>query len=239
MSLNYENRLGTPPSNAAIDTTFFAVMQRVYAWMALGLFLTAGVAYIVANSPVVFWIASNPLLFYGLMIGEIGLVMGISFGINKLSPTVAMGLFLLYAAVNGLTLAFILLIYTSASIALAFGATAALFAVMSVIGYTTKMDLSRYGSYLMMALVGLILASIVNMFWANSTLEWIVTYVGILIFLGLTIYDTQRIKAMTIAAMIQGDELVINRIGIIGALRLYLDFINLFLRLLRILGRRR
>ena len=239
MSFNYGNQYSNSPVGGMLDTTFFAVMQRVYAWMALGLFLTAGVAYIVAHSPLVLLIASNPFLFYGLIIGELGLVIAISYGINKMSPTLAMGLFLLYAAVNGMTLAFILLVYTGASIALTFSATAALFGVMSVVGYTTKMDLSRFGSYLMMALIGLIVASVVNIFWANSTLEWIITYAGILIFLGLTIYDTKRIKEMTLAAMYRGDELVVNRVGIIGALRLYLDFINLFLYLLRLLGRRR
>ena len=123
--------------------------------------------------------------------------------------------------------------------ALTFVATASLFGAMSLIGYTTKMDLSQYGSYLLMALLGLIIASVVNMFWANSVLDWIVTYVGILIFLGLTVYDTQRIKRMTITAVEQGDAAVISRVGILGALSLYLDFINLFLRLLRVTGRRR
>jgi FtsH-binding integral membrane protein len=240
MSYNYQDQMPLPASlGGAVQQTFESVMQRVYLWMALGLLLTAGVAAVVVNSPLIDTIANNAILFYALILGELGLVVGISFGINKLSPEMATGLFFAYAGLNGLTLAFIFLIYTSASIALTFVATASLFGAMSLIGYTTKMDLSQYGSYLLMALLGLIIASVVNMFWANSALDWIVTYVGILIFLGLTVYDTQRIKRMTITAVAQGDSTAISRIGILGALSLYLDFINLFLRLLRVTGRRR
>ena len=239
MSFNFDNQVNNTYSGLNVEPTFVEVMQRVYSWMAMGLLLTAGVAYIVANSQLVILIATTPLLFWGLIIAELGLVVAISAAINRISPTIALGLFFLYASLNGLTISTIVLAYTAASIALTFGATAGLFAVMSVIGYTTKRDLSGIGSYLFMALIGLIIASVVNIFWANSTLEWIITYAGILIFLGLTIYDTQRIKVMTTQAMLQGDELVVNRVGIMGALRLYLDFINLFLYLLRILGRRR
>lgn len=239
MSYNYSDQLVLPPSAAMVQQTFESVMQRVYGWMALGLLITAGVAWFVANSSLINVIGSNPILFYVLMFGELGLVVGISFGINKLSPAMATGLFFAYAAMNGLTFAFIFLVYTSASIALTFAATASLFGAMSLIGYTTKMDLSQYGSYLLMALLGLIIASVVNIFWANSTLDWILTYVGILIFLGLTVYDTQRIKRMTTTAVQQGDSTVIGRVSILGALSLYLDFINLFLRLLRVTGRQR
>jgi hypothetical protein len=239
MSYQHQNVMPQPLWEGQLSETFGAVMRQVYVWMALGLFLTAGVAAVTANSPLVYIIGSNPVLFYGLLIGEVALVFGIALGINRLSPTTAVVLFFVYAALNGLTFSFIFIIYTLGSVALAFGTTASLFWAMSIIGYTTKMDLSKFGSYLLMALIGLILASVVNIFWANTAFGWIITYVAIFIFLGLTVYHTQRIKQQTIAALRQGDQQLVARIGLLGALSLYLDFINLFLNLLRIMGRRR
>jgi FtsH-binding integral membrane protein len=174
-----------------------------------------------------------------LLIVELGLVVGLSWGINRISPATAMLLFFAYAVLNGLTFSVLFVVYTLGSVATTFLATAALFGAMSIIGYTTKMDLSKVGSFLFMGLIGLIIAMVVNIFWANTALGWIVTFAGILLFLGLTVYDTQRIKRMTAAALQQGDENVQARMGILGALALYLDFINLFLFILRLGGQRR
>jgi len=218
---------------------FGAVLRRVYVWMAFGLLITAGTAAFVSASPLFQILAGQPLIFFVLMIAEIGLVIGLSWGINRLSPEVAALLFLAYAVLNGLIFSVLFMVYTLGSVAGTFVATAALFGAMSIIGYTTKMDLSKMGSFLFMGLIGLIIAMVVNMFWANTVLGSIVTFVGILLFLGLTVYDTQRIKQMTVAALQQGDENVQARMGILGALALYLDFINLFLFILRLSGRRR
>jgi uncharacterized protein len=216
-----------------------AVLRRVYAWMTLGLFITAGTAAFISTSPLFQVLNGQPFIFYGLLIAEVGLVIGLSWGIRRLSMTTAVSLFLIYAALNGLTLSTLFMVYTLGSVAFTFLACAVTFGAMSMIGYTTKIDLSRMGSFLLMGIIGLVIAMLVNMFWANSTLGWIVTFAGIFLFLGLTIFDTQRIKRMTAAALQQGDVDVEAHLGILGALSLYLDFINLFLFLLRLGGRRR
>jgi FtsH-binding integral membrane protein len=226
-------------SELGLDETFSNVLRRVYVWMTLGLLVTAGVAAFVSVSPLSQVLAGQPLIFFALLIVELGLVVGLSWGINRISPATAMLLFFAYAVLNGLTFSVLFVVYTLGSVATTFLATAALFGAMSIIGYTTKMDLSKLGSFLFMGLIGLIIAMVVNIFWANSALGWIVTFAGILLFLGLTIYDTQRIKRMTAAALQQGDENVQARMGILGALALYLDFINLFLFILRLGGQRR
>jgi FtsH-binding integral membrane protein len=226
-------------SELGLDETFSNVLRRVYVWMTLGLLVTAGVAAFVSVSPLSQVLAGQPLIFFALLIVELGLVVGLSWGINRISPATAMLLFFAYAVLNGLTFSVLFVVYTLGSVATTFLATAALFGAMSIIGYTTKMDLSKVGSFLFMGLIGLIIAMVVNIFWANSALGWIVTFAGILLFLGLTIYDTQRIKRMTAAALQQGDENVQARMGILGALALYLDFINLFLFILRLGGQRR
>jgi uncharacterized protein len=233
---------GTPARNfqeIGFSDTFAAVLRRVYVWMALGLLVTAGTAALVSVSPLFQVLASQPLIFLVLMVGELGLVIGLSWGINRIQPVAAMLLFFLYAILNGLTFSVLFVIYTLGSVATTFLAAASLFGVMSVLGYTTKMDLSKMGSFLFMGLIGLIIAMLVNLFWTNTILGWVVTFAGILIFLGLTFYDTQRIKRMTATALQQGDENVQARMGILGALSLYLDFINLFLFILRLGGRRR
>ncbi len=233
---------GTPTQNfteIGFSETFAAVLRRVYFWMALGLLVTAGTAAFVSVSPLFQVLAGQPLLFFVLMIAELGLVAGLSWGINRLSPATAALLFFLYAILNGLTFSVLFVVYTLGSVATTFLATAALFGVMSILGYTTKLDLSRVGSFLFMGLIGLLIAMLVNMFWTNTILGGIITFAGILIFLGLTFYDTQRIKRMTATALQQGDENVQARMGILGALSLYLDFINLFLFILRLGGRRR
>ncbi len=224
---------------SGFSDTFAAVLRRVYVWMALGLLVTAGTAAMVSISPLFQVLAGQPLIFLVLMVAELGLVIGLSWGINRIQPATAMLLFFLYAILNGLTFSVLFVIYTLGSVATTFFATATLFGVMSVLGYTTKMDLSKMGSFLFMGLIGLIIAMLVNLFWTNTILGWVVTFAGILIFLGLTFYDTQRIKHMTATALQQGDENVQARMGILGALSLYLDFINLFLFILRLGGRRR
>jgi hypothetical protein len=226
-------------SELGLDETFSNVLRRVYVWMTLGLLVTAGVAAFVSVSPLSQVLAGQPLIFFALLIVELGLVVGLSWGINRISPATATLLFFAYAVLNGLTFSVLFLVYTLGSVATTFLATGALFGAMSIIGYTTKMDLSKVGSFLFMGLIGLIIAMLVNMFWANTALSWIVTFAGILLFLGLTVYDTQRIKRMTAAALQQGDENVQARMGILGALALYLDFINLFLFILRLGGQRR
>jgi FtsH-binding integral membrane protein len=218
---------------------FSAVLRRVYIWMTFGLLVTAGTAAFISVSPLFQVLVGQPLIFFVLMIAEIGLVLGLSWGINRISPATAMLLFFVYAVLNGLTFSVLFVVYTLGSVTHTFLATAALFGIMSILGYTTKMDLSKMGSFLFMGLIGLVIAMLVNMFWTNTVLGWIVTFAGILLFLGLTFFDTQRIKRMTAAAMQQGDENVSARVGILGALSLYLDFINLFLFILRLGGRRR
>ena len=233
---------GTPARNfieTGLSETFAAVLRRVYSWMTLGLLLTAGTATFVSATPLFQVLAAQPLIFFVLMFAELGLVIGLSWGINRLASATAVLLFLLYSILNGLTFSVLFAVYTLGSVASTFVATAALFGVMSILGYATKMDLSRLGSFLFMGLIGLLIAMLVNLFWANTVLGWIITFAGILIFLGLTFFDTQRIKRMTAAALQQGDENVQARMGILGALSLYLDFINLFLFMLRLGGRRR
>lgn len=211
------------------------VMTQVYLWMTAGLLVTAALASFTANTPALVSLIFGTPLFWVLLVGELIMVFVISARVGKMSAGMATGLFLAYSALNGLTLAIIFLAYTATSIATTFFVTAGTFGVMSLYGYTTKRDLSGMGSILFMALIGLILASIVNIFWANSTLYWIITYAGVLIFVGLTAWDTQKIKRMTTQAT---DETSIRRIAILGALILYLDFINMFLFMLRIFGSR-
>jgi len=216
-----------------------SVLRHVYVWMTLGLFITAGVAAVVSASPLFQVLTGQPFIFFGLLIAELALVIGLSWGIKRISTTTAIFLFIIYAALNGLTLSTLFVVYNLGSIAFTFIACAATFGVMSIISYTTKIDLTKMGTFLLMGLIGLVIAMIVNIFWANSALGWIVTIAGIFLFLGLTVFDTQRIKRMTATALQQGDEDIETRLGILGALSLYLDFINLFLFLLRLTGRRR
>ena len=184
-------------------------------------------------------IFGNQIAIWVLFIAELGLVVGLSAGLNRLSPTAATALFLLYALINGLTLSVIFFAYEIGTITQAFAASALTFGAMSVFGATTKKDLSSLGGILFMGLIGLIIASIVNAFWANSTMDAIITYIGVFIFVGLTAYDTQKIKAMTAAVESGGNVALTRKIAILGALTLYLDFINLFLYILRLFGRRR
>jgi uncharacterized protein len=213
-------------------------MSKVYGWMSLALLITGFVAYFVASTPSILKVVlGNMLLFYGLIIAEILLVGYLAVAIKKMSAARATAVFIGYSALNGLTMSFIFVIYTSASIASTFFITAGMFAVMSIYGFVTKKDLTGMGSFMMMGLFGIIIASIVNMFFKNQNLYWVITYIGVIIFVGLTAYDTQKIKNMNIIGNEGTDEG--KKEAIIGALTLYLDFINLFLMLLRIFGNRK
>ena len=242
---NYDRGAYVSSTTSTGVTTFSGIMSRVYVWMSAALLLTAGTAYFTAASPAMLQlIFGNSIAIWVLFILELGLVMAVSAGINRLSPTTATALFLLYSVVNGLTLSVIFFAYELGTIYQAFAASALTFGAMSLYGYTTKKDLSGLGGYLIMGLIGLIIASVINIFWANSTLDAIITYIGVFIFVGLTAYDTQKIKQMSAAVetgaeMGYADAAAPRRIAILGALTLYLDFINLFLYLLRIFGSRR
>jgi FtsH-binding integral membrane protein len=223
---------------AVVQTDVKSFLLRVYNWMAMGLAITGLTAFAVSSSETLIQlIFGNPVLFWGLFIVEFLMVLGLSAAINKIHSLVAIALFFVYAFINGITLSFIFLLYTSASIYSTFLICAMMFASVSILGYITKMDLSKMGSFLFMALIGLIIASVVNIFLENSTLYWIISYAGVLIFVGLTAYDTQKIKQMAYS-MEAGSEQG-KKGAIMGALTLYLDFINMFLFLLRIMGNRR
>lgn len=227
-------------SPAELNSAFTEAMQRVYMWMSMGLLITGVVSYFVFRTPaLLFFIFDTPYLLFGLFLGQIGLVVAISGLVGRVSPSVSLGLFFLYSATLGLTMSSIFVAYTFADITLAFGVTAVTFGVMSVIGMTTKQDLSGWGSFLLMGLIGLVVASVANWFFQNGTLEWIISYGGVLLFLGLTVYDTQKIKNMTAYGLMTGQDQLVARVGVMGALALYLDFINLFLFILRIFGGRR
>ena len=235
----YYDSDGNPHVEEQTSVTLGSCMVKVYRWMAFALAVSGFCAWIVGNSPgLTEVLVRNPIVFLILIFAEFGLVLGIGAGINKLSAATASALLILYSALNGITLSVVFLAYTTASIVQVFGITAATFAVMATVGTVTKKDLTSLGGFLFMALFGLIIASVVNLFWANDTLYWICTYAGVAIFIGLTAYDTQKIRKMYLATD-PGDTERIGRIAVIGALELYLDFVNLFLYLLRIFGRRR
>ena len=207
------------------------VMRGVYAWMGGGLGVTAFVSMLTVSSPALLQaILGNRILFYALLFGELGLVVAISGAINRISASTASLLFLAYAALNGLTMSTIFVAYTSSSIASTFLITSGMFGAMSLYGYATKSDLTSWGSFLFMGLVGVVIASLVNIFLGSALIYWVVSICGIIVFTGLTAYDTQKIKN-------QGN--VGPKGAILGALTLYLDFINMFLLLLRLLGNRR
>jgi FtsH-binding integral membrane protein len=214
-------------------------VSQVFGWMCFALVITGLVAFATANSATLAnAILGNKIVFYGLLIGQLLLVLGLTALINKISAAVGTAVFILYAAVNGLTLSVIFFAFTEGSLAGTFFITAGTFGIMCLIGYTTRRDLTGIGGICSMALIGLIIASIVNLFWSNSALYWITTYAGVLIFVGLTAYDMQKIKNYSAGAA-QAAEGEVPKGAILGALALYLDFINLFLFFLRIFGRRR
>ena len=233
---NYVNYVDERDLQASL--AFPALMRKVYLWMTLALVITAITAYGVATSPAAIqFILGNRIVFFGLIIAEFALVLAVGGMINRLSITTATLLFTLYSVVNGATLSIVLLAYTQESVTQVFFITAGTFAAMSAVGYLTKRDLSSVGRILFMALIGLIIATVVNIFWKNSGFMAILNYLGVLIFVGLTAYDTQKIKNMLLTAEDGGE--VGQKMALLGALTLYLDFINLFLYLMRILGKAR
>ncbi len=220
------------------NTGVQAYMAQVYGWMTVGLLLTAFVAWYSINSNLYIAIASSNVLFFGLIIAQLGLVMGLSFLLPKMNGMAATGFFMLYSVLTGLTISVVLAAYTPVSVASTFFITSAMFGALSVYGYTTKRDLTGMGNFLFMALIGLIIASLVNIWMQSPVMYWVVTYAGVLIFAGLTAYDTQKLKAMG-EQIDEKDKETMRKYAILGALTLYLDFINLFLMLLRIFGDRR
>ena len=213
-------------------------ITKVYNWMALALLFTGLVAYFTAASPsMINAIVSSKLVFYGLLIGELLLVIYLTSAIKRLSQNMAIAVFMLYSILNGLTMSVIFMVYTSSSISTTFLITAGTFGAMSLYGYYTKKDLTSIGNMAMMALIGIIIASIVNIFLQNEMMYWIISYLGVAIFVGLTAYDTQKLKEIGSRGF--ANEEGMEKIAILGALTLYLDFINLFLFLLRIFGDRK
>lgn len=209
------------------------VMRRVFSKMFMAMVITTLSAYMVLRVPALAsFIFTNTWVYWGLLIGEIVMVIALSASINKLSNAGATALFYLYSILNGATLSCIMLVYTQASIVLTFAITAGVFGTMAIYGYVTKSDLSKFGSFMTMALFGLIICIVVNMFMHSSTMEWIISFAGVVIFIGLTAWDVQKIKRM--AAM--SDASNEGKVATLGALSLYLDFINLFLYLLRFFG---
>lgn len=223
-----------PPVRAEERVAVF--LRAVYGWMAVGLGLTAAVAWGVAGSPaLVAALRANPLLLFGIVAAELGLVFYLSARVDRLSPGRASGLFLLYAGLNGVTLALVLLVFTGASIASTFLVCAGMFGALAAWGTTTRRSLAGLGQFAFMGLVGLILASVVGLFWQSDALQFVIACAGVVVFTGLTAYDAQRLKEMAL-------ELPAGTTGaaaVVGALALYLDFVNLFLMLLRFLGERR
>ncbi|MCE5242397.1 MAG: Bax inhibitor-1/YccA family protein [Syntrophobacteraceae bacterium] len=220
---------------AAVQGEF---VRRVYNWMGLGLAITALVSMFTASSQAMLsFIFGTPMVFFGLIIAELALVFAMSAGINRVQSSTAMLMFFVYSALNGLTLSAVFIAYTQSSIASTFFVTAGTFGIMSVYGYTTRKDLTSWSSFLFMGLIGVVLASLVNLFFQNEGIYWVITIAGVIVFVGLTAYDTQKIKEMSLQGFTDSES---ERKGaVIGALRLYLDFINLFLMLLRIFGGRR
>jgi len=215
----------------SVERTF---MAAVYRWMTLGLVVTAVVAFVTAEALVSGAIPFNKWVFYGLMIAEFGLVIAISSMLQRLSAAAAGGLFLLYSALNGATLSLVLLVYTGTSVAAAFGVTAGTFGAMSVYGTVTKKDLTSWGSFLFMGLVGVVIAGLVNLFLQSSMMSFVISCAAVVVFTGLTAYDTQKLRAYAAQG---GGSIAAAPIG--GALSLYLDFINLFLAVLHLFGDRR
>ena len=239
-------RTGYRPE-VAIDAGLRAYMIRVYNYMTAGVALTGLVAWFAFSAAVTQTGAGLELTPFGhtlfgsplmwvLILAPLGLVMVMSFGINRLSPATALTLFFVYAGLLGLSLSTIFLVYTGASITRVFFISAATFGAMSLYGYTTQRDLTGFGSFLFMGLIGIVIASLVNIFLHSSGLDWVMSVLGVLIFTGLTAYDTQNIKEMYSP---MDDGTVAGRKAVMGALRLYLDFINLFLMMLRLFGDRR
>jgi len=226
------NQITITQARQDASTIFLA---KVFNWMAIGLGLTGIVAWFTASSGLAMRLVASPL-FMILIIAELGMVFFLSARISKIQASTATGLFVGYALLNGLTLSMVFLAYTSSSIASTFFITAGMFGAMAVYGLVTKRDLSGLGSFLFMGLVGIIIASIVNIFLKSSSLYWVISLLGVFIFVGLTAYDVQKIKRIGEEGIMEQGEEMVKKGAVMGALTLYLDFINLFLMLLRFFG---
>jgi uncharacterized protein len=228
----------TPFPTTATDTAerITAFLKAAYGWMCAGLLVTATVAWFLNASPgLLLGIARTPLLFWGLMLGQLGVVFYLSARVDRLAPATAAGLFLGYSALSGITFAMVLYAYTYQSVATTFFVTAGMFGALALYGTTTRRSLAGMGQFLFMGLIGVVLASVVGIFWQNDGFQFVLSFIGVILFTGLTAYDAQRLKAMAVA-LPEGQT---GSYAIVGALSLYLDFINLFLFLLRFLGSRR
>ncbi len=215
-------------------------VRSVYNWMGIGLALTGFVAYYVSTSESLLrLIFGNPLLLMVLIVAELGLVFAIAGMVNRMSAATATALFVIYSGLNGVTLSSIFLVYVQTSIVSTFLICAATFIACSLYGWMTKRDLTSLGGFMMMGLIGIVIASLVNLFLQSSSVSAIISYIGVFVFIGLTAYDTQKIKNMAMTQPANLDGAVIRKGAILGALSLYLDFINLFLMLLSIFGQRR
>jgi len=240
-----QNERAIPQVPATEASTIF--LAKVFNWMAIGLGLTGVIAFLTINSQTAMQMlftvqdgyAKPNMLLYGLLIAELGMVFYLSARVQKISAQAATGIFLAYSALNGVTLSTILLYYTASSVTATFFVTAGMFGAMAVYGFVTKKDLSSWGSFLFMGLIGIIIASVVNMFLGSSMMSWVISGIGVIIFTGLTAYDVQQITRMGEQGIMNGGESAIRKGAIMGALKLYLDFINLFLMLLRFMGDRR
>lgn len=225
------------PSTEVVVNDF---VRSVYNWMCIGLALTGFMAFYVSNNETMLRLVfSNQLIFFGLIIAELVMVFSLVSRVNRMSAGTATSLFVAYSALNGVTLSFVFLLYTSASIVSTFFICSATFLACSIYGWTTKKDLTSFGGFLLMGLFGIIIASLVNMFIRSSAMHMMISYIGVFVFVGLTAYDTQKLKNMALSQPAGLDGAVIRKGAILGALSLYLDFINLFLFLLRILGQGR
>ena len=232
--MNRENVFA--PSYPVAGERVNAFLRGVYGWMAVGLAITAVTAFFVAATPsIVYAIVTNRVLFWGIVIAQLGIVFGLSARVQTLSASTASMLFIVYSVLTGLTMSVILLAFTGQSVANTFMVTAGMFGALAFYGTVTRRDLSGLGSFLFMGLIGVVLASIVGMFWHNDALQFVISFIGVIVFTGLTVYDAQRLKAMALATP-NGQ---IGSYQVVGALTLYLDFINLFLFLLRFTGSRR
>lgn len=225
------------PEETLVVKTFNDAMARVYLWMAAGLGLTAVVAMLVAqNEGLAQAVSGKWYVYTGLLVAQILLVMGISGGIDKLAPGIALGLFFLFSALMGVTLSMVFLVHDLGTIGVAFGGAAATFTAMSLVGLTTKKDLTGLGPLLLASLLGLIVAGVANSFLGSGVLGWVVSFAGVVVFMGLMAHDAQAIKTMTSEVLAEGDEHAVARVGVLGALSLYLDLINLALFILSLLG---
>lgn len=240
METNNFNYVQSEQESSAMSKTFIA---SVFSWMAAALVITSIVAYYFGNDMNLLSLLVNvegrglSILGYVVMFAPLGFVLAMSLGFNKFSYPVLLFLFLLYAAVMGASLSFIFLVYTSGSIFGTFAAAAGMFGLMAVVGYTTKTDLTKFGSIMMMGLVGIIIASVINWFLQSDSMSYIISFIGVLVFTGLTAYDVQKLKR--IGSGVEFGIESTSKLVIMGALNLYLDFINLFLFLLRIFGDRK